>query len=219
MFDRKLAFEIFAARYLGRAPGAPQRALLDAYLTAFFNAWLDYQNLYKGPKRWVTCLQASLIGSTHGVERFFSDYPDGRLVTIVRHPGPWLPRTVGREEPCDLAAEIAPWHSSTRGVLEAVRRYGDKVVVLLFDDLLLRTEATMRALCARIGISYDPVLRKPTFNSLLLTDTAAVFASWSQAARTRAYFDAHTTDVRQTLERTAMPEYEEAARMALTPHV
>jgi Sulfotransferase family len=217
VFDRKLAFEIFADRYLRRAPEAPQRALLDAYLTALFNAWLDYQNLYAGPKRWVTCLQASLIGSPHGVGRFFADYPDGRLVTIVRHPAAWLPRTVGRAEPVDLAAEMAPWQASTRGIIEAVRRYGDQVVVLHFDDLMLRTEATMRALSARIGISYDPVLEKPTFNSLLLTDTAAVFDKWSQSVRADNYFAPHTEAVRQTLERTAVPHYEEARRLALAP--
>ena len=60
--------------------------MLDAYFTSYFNAWLDNQNLYTGPKRVVTGFTPRLAMDEGSVERFFAAYPDGTLVSIVRDP-------------------------------------------------------------------------------------------------------------------------------------
>jgi hypothetical protein len=43
-------------------------------------------------------------------------------------------------------------------------RHGDRVIVLRFEDLIERTEETMRQLAADIRIPYQPTLVEPTVN-------------------------------------------------------
>jgi Sulfotransferase family len=94
-----------------------ERDVMDAYLTSFFNAWLDNQNLY-GPehKKWVTVFTPRVLGggreeilvsqdevgakkaekwgslrrpSGRKIERFRELYPDGRVISLVRDPVTW----------------------------------------------------------------------------------------------------------------------------------
>src|SRR5213076_1788002 len=65
------------------------RHVLDAYMTAFFNAWLDNHNLYVPGKRWVVAFSPWLATDADDRRRFFGDYPDGRLIRIVRDPAGW----------------------------------------------------------------------------------------------------------------------------------
>ena len=37
---------------------------------------------------------------------------------------------------------------------------------MVFDDLVLRTGAVMETICARVGLDFDPILLKPTFNTM-----------------------------------------------------
>jgi hypothetical protein len=142
-----------------------QRDVLDAYFTAYFNAWVDNQNLYSGPKRLVTAFTPRTNLDSKSLKRFFRDYPDGWLVTIVREPRGWYASASRhRNEYHDLDAALELWRASATAAIEARERYGERVVVLTYDELAQETEATMRRLAERFGIAWDPILLVPTFN-------------------------------------------------------
>src|SRR5207249_980108 len=86
---------------------------------------------------------------------FFRDYADGTLVTIVREPRGWFEssrRYSDRYEDVDRA--VATWRRSTRSSLDARKRYGDRVVIVSFDDLVRETGPLMRRLAERLGITF-----------------------------------------------------------------
>ncbi len=142
-----------------------QRDVLDAYFTAYFNAWLDNQNLYAGPKRLVTAFTPRTNLDPKSVKRFFRDYPDGRLVTIVREARAWYASAFRhRSEYQDLDAALELWRASATAAIEARERYGDRVLVLTYEELVLQPEVTMQRLAGRLGISWSPTLLEPTFN-------------------------------------------------------
>ena len=66
-----------------------EREVLDCYFTSYFNAWLDDQNLYAGPKKAVTAFTPRLAMEAERLERFLAAYPDGTFVSIVRDPRAW----------------------------------------------------------------------------------------------------------------------------------
>ncbi len=173
VFDLALQRQIFAS-VLARHESPSRRDVLNAYLTSLFNAWLDYQNLYRTPKQWVTAFQPRVL-MDGGVEPFFSDYPDGLLVTIVREPGAWLSsfsRHRGREDSGQL---LDVWLESTDASLRAYKARPQSVVVLLFEDLVHNTAAVMRLLSERMGIAFGDVLLEPTYNSMpVLSDSSHV---------------------------------------------
>lgn len=48
----------------------------------------------------------------------------------------------------------------------AQSRFGDRVIVLRFEDLVGRTEQTMAVLARQLDIDFLPILMQPTFNGL-----------------------------------------------------
>jgi NAD(P)-dependent dehydrogenase (short-subunit alcohol dehydrogenase family) len=143
-----------------------ERDVLDCYFTSYFNAWLDNQNLYSGPKRAVVGFTARLATELDNVERFFSVYPDGLLISIVRDPRAWYlsaSRHMANRYG-DLETALGLWRESTEAAVGAADRFGDRVLLITYEALVHQTEATMRLVADRAGISERPELLAPTFN-------------------------------------------------------
>jgi len=163
-----------------------QRDALDVHFTALFNAWLDNQNLYGGPKRWIAAFRGRLR-TPENLAKFFQDYPEGRHITCVREPRAKLASKLvyvaGRggegaadadpdtddpdaeeQEAGDLPRRIRSWRSATELQIQTKERYGDQVFLLTFENLVTETERTMRAMAEWLEIEFDPILTQPTFN-------------------------------------------------------
>ena len=210
VFDSALQRRIFNVVLEAQTPRS-QRDVLNAYLTSLFNAWLDYQNLYRAPKQWVTAFQPRLImDGEKSLEGFFADYPDGLLVTIVREPGAWLAsfsRHVGGgsvEELLDL------WLESAHASLRAHTEYPDRVVVLIFEDLVHNTAAVMRALAERMHIAFSDSLLEPTYNSMpVLSDSSHALATGIDPAVTGRHHGTLPAADLDAVARRAAPTFDE----------
>jgi sulfotransferase family protein len=146
-----------------RSPIKSEREVLDCYMTSLFNAWLDNQNLRGSEKRWVVAFSPRRAWG-EGLERFFRIYPDGRLISILRDPLSWYTSAQGRDPGADVEGLLELWKRSAREMLEADRRFGERVCVVRFDELVLDTAGAMRRLADLLGIDFDPQLTIPTFN-------------------------------------------------------
>ena len=144
------------------------RDVLDAYMTSYFNAWVDNRNLYTGPKRWVTGFSARLAMERVNRKRFFADYPDGRLVAIIREPRSWYGSALAYNSDRYGNPEVSMrlWASSAEAMIDAKDKFSDRVFLITFERLLGETEATMRGLADFLGIEFDSALVTPTFNGL-----------------------------------------------------
>jgi sulfotransferase family protein len=168
LFDRALQRRIFESR-LGLAP-ARQRAVLDAYLTSLFNAWLDNQGIYRSPKRFVVGFTPRVNMLPASLERFWKDYPDGYLISVIREPASWFAsaqRHHAQRSPDEFALienAIGLWRESGEGTLAAHAARPDQVLVVLFEDLIQNTEAVMRRVCERTRLTFRESLLDPTYN-------------------------------------------------------
>jgi Sulfotransferase family len=150
---------------VGTRPVEGERAVLDAYFTAYFNAWLDDHNLYTGPKKLVTGFAVRMNADPGSLDRFFDVYPDGVHITIVREPRAWYAsarKLRAQFEHPEEAIEL--WRQSAQAGIEAAQRFGDRVLLLTYENLVLDTEKTMSAVADRLGIAFSPALLEPTFN-------------------------------------------------------
>jgi hypothetical protein len=143
-----------------------QRDVLDAYLTSYFNAWLDYKYLDKrDPRYWVTFVPR-LLFDPENRKRIFTDYPDGRIVSIIRHPVSWYASAV-RYAPKfykDLDTAIDLWKTSVTSALETKSAWAEKVLLLSFEDLVADHVRVVREVCGFAGIEMPPAPLLPTFN-------------------------------------------------------
>jgi len=140
-----------------------EREVLNCYMTALFNAWLDNQNLVGVDKRWVVAFSPRRAWG-EGLTRFFKLYPDGRLISILRDPWSWYTSAQGRDPHADGEDLLKAWNRSAIEMLGARSAFPDRALVVRFDDLLLDTSGTMRAVADFLEIDFDPQLATPTFN-------------------------------------------------------
>jgi FkbM family methyltransferase len=162
LFAASLQERLFHALAAERRPEQP-RDVLDCYMTSYFNAWIDNQNLYGGPKRWIVGFRGKLSASGN-LDAFFRDYPDGRHVTCVRDPVARTASKLTYRQGGDVYAYVDAWCRRTTLQLEAKERYGARVFLVLFERLVTDTAAVARALASWLGILFDPILAEPTFN-------------------------------------------------------
>ncbi|HEY9786195.1 MAG TPA: sulfotransferase [Candidatus Obscuribacterales bacterium] len=142
-----------------------ERDVLNAYMTSYFNAWLDNKNLY-GDKKYVTAFVPRMHMYEGNLEGFYRVYPDGRLISIVRDPRSWYvsarkhkPHRYGKIE-----EGIALWKESTAAAIAAKNLYADRVYLVEFEGLVNSTETVMRSIAQYLDITFSDTLLQPTFN-------------------------------------------------------
>jgi hypothetical protein len=211
VFVPRLQKEIFDACVASR-PVESVRDVLDCFFTSYFSAWLDNHNLYTGPKKVVAGFAPRMAMDDGNVEQFFSAYPDGTLISIVRDPHAWFesasayqPKNYG-----DVEGALGLWRRSTEAALGASERF-DRVVLLTYEQLVLEPEQTMRRVAGRIGITMTPQLLTPTFNGMPIRANSARAVDRHGILRDRA---ARQGTASGQVDRLAGDLYERAAALA-----
>lgn len=158
--------EIFF-RYLKTASVITQRDVFDAYMTSYFGAWINNQNL-SGDKKYVTAFTPRLSVGRENMRMFFETYPDGRLISLVRDPKNWYPsaRThkTTKKKYDEICKAIDQWKESTEAMVRNKLEFNERVCLLRFEDLVGETAAVMRYLSRFLGIEFKDILLTPTFN-------------------------------------------------------
>jgi len=155
--------------YLGSIEQKTLRDVFDAYLTSYFGAWLNNQNT-SGKKKFITAFTARLSMNMDSMEAFFEIYPDGRLISVVRDPKNWFPSAV-RHDPLkygDIRRALSLWCESARTMIRNKEKFGERVCILRFEDLVSNTELVMHHLADFLGIQFDEILLTPTFNKFTI---------------------------------------------------
>jgi hypothetical protein len=151
--------------YLGSLGSLTLRDVFDAYMTSYFGAWLNNQNS-SGHKRFITAFTARLSMNKNNMESFFETYPDGRLISLIRDPKNWYPSAI-RHKPrvCRGIREgVDLWKKGAQAMLWNKERYGDRVRIFTFEDLITKTKSVMRYLAEFLEIKFEDILLVPTFN-------------------------------------------------------
>jgi hypothetical protein len=217
LFLPKLQKQVFDACIATRAITS-ERDVLDCYFTSYFNAWLDNHNLYTGPKKVVAAFVPRMTMDAANLEQFYAAYPDGTLISIVRDPRAWYASASGYKEKYrrDFDATIELWRRSTSAAIEASERFGERVLVLTYEQLVAETEPTMRKVAGRIGITMSDRLLVPTFNRMPIRANSSepVSSFGVLAARATAFRDSLDRDTVDRIERLSGDLYERAAALA-----
>jgi hypothetical protein len=146
-----------------RSPIGSEREILDCYMTSLFNGWLDNQNLLGAEKRLVVAFSPRRAWGD-GLKKLFELYPDGRLISILRDPESWFTSAQGRDPEAEPKALLDRWKRSAEEMIEAKRRYKERVCIVRFDELVMDTPKSMHRLANFLKIDFAPVLTTPTFN-------------------------------------------------------
>jgi hypothetical protein len=145
------------------------RDVFDAYMSSYFGAWVNNQNVI-GEKKIVTGFAPVLANVATNMATYFEIYPEGRLISILRDPKNWYlaAKRGNPEKYADTRQAIGEWKESAEAMLRNKERYDGKVSIISFEDLTNRTEALMRYVSEFLDIRFDDILLTPTFNKIPL---------------------------------------------------
>jgi len=193
------------------------RHVLDAYFTSYFNAWLNLRARMEDAS-FITAFAPMLAADERNMTQFWSAYPDGYLISIIRSPLNWYPSFVtlksDQRVAQNLETTMGRWIQMVEGLFQEKKRRPDRVLVILFDDLLGKTEATMRTICTRLGINFEDILTTPTFNSDPV-EANTVFEPLKRGEVSSAPSQREiliSEQAREYIDRACMPIYERAVR-------
>jgi hypothetical protein len=157
--------ERFERRFLERCHGrvTTQRDILDAYMDAFFETWTDYASSSR--ERFVVAFTPRVQMTPASLARLGRDYPDGRLMTIVRDPVRWYV-SASRHDPDEygnLERAIEIWRASASASLHLAMTQPGRVRLVLYEALAGATRDTMSAVARFLGIDWDDCLQTPSY--------------------------------------------------------
>ena len=148
-------------------PPRSRRQVLDAYFAAFFGSW--QRMTMTSPADYIAGFVPALASRRGSVDGFFGDYPDGRLVSIVRNPSDWVVSRrahtkSGDVRHGDLQDELRLWNKMADAALDYVQRFAERTFLIRFEELVKRRETVMRAFTDWAGLSFDDILLRQTFD-------------------------------------------------------
>jgi hypothetical protein len=166
IFLPSLQLKIFL-KYIDSVEAITQRDVFDAYMTSYFGAWLNNQNIC-GEKKFIVAFTARLAMIKDSVEKFSEIYPDGRLISIIRDPKNWFPSAFRHDDKkrkyVDIKEALNQWQENAQAILRNKEKYGSRICIIRFEDLISDTNSVMRHLADFLTIEFDDILLKPTFN-------------------------------------------------------
>ena len=153
-------------KYLNTIKLIKPRDVFDAYMTSCFGAWLNYQN-HSQHKKFVTGLAPGLVTLKENMEVFFDIFPSGRFIYLVANPQNWYSAALQTEpgKYADVKWSVMRWRESLHSAIGSKERFADRTCLIKVEDLVNKPEPVMRYLAGLLGINYDVILLKPTFNS------------------------------------------------------
>jgi hypothetical protein len=85
---------------------------------------------------------------------------------MVRDPKDWFASAVNKEPNNheDVGQAVSLWQESVRASLWNRAKYGDRVCLIRFEDLVNKNTLVMHYLADFLGIQFDDILLIPTFN-------------------------------------------------------
>lgn len=100
------------------------------------------------------------LHTEHYASRVFAEFPDARIIHIVRDPRDRYASVRKRwgRDAARVGAATGRWLLSTRAGIRNARRYPDRYLIVRYEDLATHPEATMRRVCAFIGEPFDPAI-------------------------------------------------------------
>ncbi|TCR03920.1 sulfotransferase [Neorhizobium sp. JUb45] len=163
--DRQAAF----AEYLGDADFYPRAKVIEAFFRATFAAWKNY---YVKPREDMTYVGYSpAIGID--ADRIVRDFPDARIIHIVRNPFSAYRDTKRRPFPQPLSKYLITWNIYHSTVEMYAKMHPKNVRVFRYEDLVANKEKFMREVSDFINVPFAETMLYPSWNGVEIKESIA----------------------------------------------
>ncbi len=162
--DRVAAFK----KYLGTGPYR-RAQVIEAFFRSTFDAWTNYY--VKPTDKSVYVGYSPAIGID--ADRMVRDFPNIRIMHIVRNPFSAYRDTKRRPFPQPLSKYLITWNIYHSTVEMYAKMYPKNVRVFRYEDLVENKEAFMKDVSGFIGVDFEPAMLYPSWNGKEIKDNIA----------------------------------------------
>lgn len=170
-YDVNLHHSQFCAMFR-ELPPKSSREILDMFFTSFFATWRRRASNRTDEREptYYCGFAAGFEADENAVMRYFRDYPDGHLVSLLRSPDNWLPSALKKETSRrkfqDVRKALGKWRKSADAIERNLNLYPGRVTVIDFRSLILNTRDVMEEFCTRLGLKFEEAVLSPSFDGL-----------------------------------------------------
>jgi hypothetical protein len=172
--DRISEFE----KILGSAPFT-RRGVIEAFFRSTFLAWRNYYAVAQSGMRYVGYSPAIGIDA----DRIVRDFPDVRIIHIVRNPFSAYRDTKRRPFPQPLSRYLITWNIFHSTVEMYARKYPSNVRVFLYEEFVEDKVKFMQEIAQFADIDYVETMLYPSWNGVELKDNIAPWGTVLQSTR------------------------------------
>ena len=146
-------------RELGNPPYF-RRHVIKAFFKSTFEAWENYYVKPDNSKTYVGYSPAIGIDS----DRLIKDFPDIKIVHIVRNPFSAYRDTKRRPFPLPINRYMITWNIYHSTVEMYAQMFPQNVRIFRYEDLVGDKQVFMKSLSSFIGVDYDSSMLYPSWN-------------------------------------------------------
>ena len=154
-------------RFAAFLKGKPRTraALVEAFFHATFEAWTNCRRSGR-EKAYVGYNPVQVLDT----EKVLQDFPDGRVLHVVRNPYSGFADTSKRPFPLSLERYAHTWTYCQLLALTYAAKYPKNFQILRFEDLVANPRTAMKKVCAKLGIAFSETCLYPSFNGQKLEE-------------------------------------------------
>jgi Uncharacterized protein conserved in bacteria len=181
--DRILAFE----KRLGTEKNHLRKQSIEAFFRATFDAWKNY---YVSPKDDMTYVGYSpAIGID--ADRMIKDFPEIKIIHIVRNPFSAYRDTKRRPFPQSLNRYLITWNIYHSTVEMYAKMYEKNVRIFRYEDLVADKKKFMEEVCEFINVPFNDSMLYPSWNGVEIKD---MIAPWGTVLKSTEEYNAEIID-------------------------
>lgn len=163
--ERVTAFREF----LGEADFYPRAKIIEAFFRATFVAWRNYHTAVSEGMGYVGYSPAIGIDA----DRIIRDFPNVRIMHIIRNPFSAYRDTKRRPFPQPLSKYLITWNIYHSTVEMYSRMYPENVKIFRYEDLVSDKENFMRRVADFIDVSFKDTMLYPSWNGNEIKESIA----------------------------------------------
>lgn len=188
-------------------PPYTRRQVIEAFFRATFIAWTNYHITPQADMPFVG------YSPTIGIdaERIVRDFPNVRIMHIVRNPFSAYRDTKRRPFPQPLSKYLITWNIYHSTIEMYAQMFPQNVRIFRYEDLVANKRLFMQDVAKFIGVDFEESMLYPSWNSIEIKDN---IAPWGTVLKSTAEYNASVIHELNDAEKTQIAH----ATMALARH-
>ena len=167
-FFQNLRSRDVRAEYLGEKPYT-RKKVIEAFFKSTFAAWENYYTEVKEDMVYVGYSPAIGIDAA----RMVKDFPDMKIIHIVRNPFSAYRDTKRRPFPQPLSKYLITWNIYHSTVEMYAKMYPKNVRIFRYEDLVADKSKFMKEVSEFVGVKFNESMLYPSWNGKEIKDMIA----------------------------------------------